>query len=126
MLDRRGEPRLGARGLTVLVWGIDSEGRRFSQTASARNISRNGALLTGITWALRTGDLIAVQHRENRARYRVVWSRSSGTEEKTLAAVHKLESELCPWLEELQALTVRTPQVSEAEITADSQAKFSA
>lgn len=119
MLDRRREPRLGARGLTVLVWGMDSEGRRFSQTAGARNISQNGALLTGITWTLRPGDLIAVQYHEKRTRYRVVWSRNSGTEEKTLAAVQRLEEELCPWPEELETLTVRTPQGCEAEIAAD-------
>ena len=105
MPDRRREPRLGA-SLTVLVWGIDIEGERFSQSAVARNVSQNGALLTGITWALRPGDLIAVQYREKRARYRVVWSRDSRSEEKTLAAVQKLEGEVCPWIEELQALTV--------------------
>jgi hypothetical protein len=116
MLDRRREPRLGARDLTVLVWGIDSEGRRFSQTAGARNISQNGALLTGIMWTLRPGDLIAVQHRENRARYRVVWSRGSGTEEKTLAAVQKLENEVCPWMEELQTLTAQASQGAAAEV----------
>lgn len=110
MLDRRREPRLGLN-LTVLVWGIDSEGGRFSQTAHARNISQSGALLTGITWVLRPGDLIAVQHREQRARYRVVWSRGSGTEDKTLAAVQKLEGEVCPWLEELSGLS-KPPQES--------------
>lgn len=119
MLDRRREPRLGLN-LTVLVWGIDSEGRRFSQSAGARNISQNGALLTGITWTLRAGDLIAVQHREKRARYRVVWSRGSNTEEKTLAAVQKLEGDVCPWIEELHAVTLKAPQASAADAPADS------
>ena len=109
MFDRRREPRLGA-SLTVLVWGIDIEGQRFSQTAVAHNISQSGALLTGISWALRPEDLIAVQYREKRARYRVVWSRSSGADEKTLAAVQKLEGELCPWVEELAALSVKTSE----------------
>ena len=118
MFDRRREPRLGS-SLTVLVWGIDIEGERFSQSAGARNISQNGALLTGISWALRPGDLIAVQHREKRARYRVVWSRGSGTEEKTLAAVQKLEGEFCPWIEELAALPAETAQVSAATNIAD-------
>ena len=115
MLDRRREPRLGS-SFTVLIWGIDTEGRRFSQTALARNISQSGALLTGITWSLRPGDLLAIQYREKRARYRLVWSRSSGTEEKTLAAVQKLGSEACPWLEELHPLsTVPATDRSEAE-----------
>ena len=113
-LDRRREPRLGAR-LTTLVWGIDTEGRRFSQTAIACNISQRGALLTGINWTLRAGDLIAVQYREKRARYRVVWSRGSGTEEKNLAAVQKLEGEACPWIEELSALSQPQPGVAEPQ-----------
>ena len=114
MLDRRREPRLGS-SFTVLIWGIDTEGRRFSQTALARNISQSGALLTGITWSLRPGDLLAIQYREKRARYRLVWSRSSGTEEKTLAAVQKVGSEACPWLEELHPLsTVPATDRSEA------------
>jgi hypothetical protein len=104
MLDRRREPRLGSR-LTVLIWGMDAEGRRFSQTAFARNISQSGALLTGIHWQLRPGDLLAIQHREIRARFRVVWARASGTEEKTLAAVQKLESGACPWFGELHPLS---------------------
>lgn len=104
MLDRRREPRLGS-GLLVLIWGIDMEGRRFSQTALARNISQHGALVTGLGWTLRPGDLLAIQYREKRARYRVVWARNSETEEKILAAVQRLEGELCPWMEELQALS---------------------
>jgi hypothetical protein len=104
VLDRRREPRLGS-SLLVLIWGIDMEGRRFSQTALARNISAHGALLTGVGWALRPGDLLAIQYREKRARYRVVWSRNSETEEKVLAAVQRLEGETCPWMEELQALS---------------------
>jgi hypothetical protein len=102
MFDRRREPRVRS-SLTVLIWGVDVEGTRFSQSALARNISQHGALLTGINWELRSGDLMAVQHREIRARFRVVWTRNSGSEEKTLAAVQRLDADTCPWLEELTA-----------------------
>ena len=117
MFDRRREPRMKSN-LTVLIWGIDIEGMRFSQSALARNISQHGALLAGIEWQLRPGDLLGIQHGQKRARFRVVWARSSGTEEKTLAAVHKLEAEACPWLEKLHPPTEATT-LSAADLMAD-------
>ena len=117
MFDRRREPRV-ASSLTVLIWGTDIEGQRFAQSARARNISQQGALLAGIERQLRPGDPLGVQHGSKRARFRVVWARRSGTEEKTLAAVQKLESEACPWLEELRPAPAR-PQQGTADLRAE-------
>jgi hypothetical protein len=105
-IDRRREPRLESN-LEVLVWGIDAKGMPFAQTALARNISRQGALLSGLRQVLRCGDLIAVQYRRERARFRVVWTRSDGDD--TQAAVQKLEHQQCPWLSELPASARAAP-----------------
>lgn len=107
MFDRRREPRVPS-SLTVLIWGTDIEGQRFAQSAVARNISQHGALLAGIDGQLRPGDLLGVQHGAKRARFRVVWARRSGTQEKTLAAVQRLEAEVCPWFEELRMSSTPT------------------
>jgi hypothetical protein len=103
-VDRRREPRAESN-LAVLVWGTDAQGLPFAQTALARNISGQGALLAGINQALRYGDLIIVQHRKVRARFRVVWTRNTENGDKTVAAVHKLEGDRCPWQDELRVRT---------------------
>jgi len=100
VIDRRREPRIES-SLSVLIWGLDAQGLRFAQPAFARNISGNGALLSGVECLVRPGDLIGVQHGAKRARFRVVWARDSGNGEKIRVAVQKLESEGCPWPEEL-------------------------
>ena len=83
--------------LSVRVWGIDATGALFVQDAVARNISGSGALLSGIEQKIRTHDLIGVGYGDRQARFRVVWVRDSGTDQKVQAAVHKLKSEECPW-----------------------------
>lgn len=87
--------------LRVLIWGLDAQGLRFAQGAIARNISGSGALLSGVERQLRPGDLIGLQYGACRAHFRVVWTRESGNGEKIRVAVHRLETENCPWQEEL-------------------------
>ncbi|HXY15254.1 MAG TPA: hypothetical protein VEI26_12200 [Terriglobales bacterium] len=100
-VDRRREPRTEP-DLAVIIWGIDSQGLPFAQTALARNISGQGALLSGLTQLLRCGDLIAIQYRKSRARFRVVWTRDTANGDKIRAAVQRLESDECPWKDALQ------------------------
>ena len=100
-VDRRREPRVESN-LFVLVWGTDAQGLPFAQTALARNLSGQGALLSGINQALRYGDLIIIQYQKVRAHFRVVWTRNTANIDKTLAAVQKLASDQCPWKDELQ------------------------
>jgi len=101
MTERRREVRIPA-DLPVSIWGLDAEGIRFTQAAMARNISGNGALLSGLESPMRPGDLIGLQYGSQRARFRVVWARDSGGEEKIRVAVQKLAGEACPWAEELR------------------------
>jgi hypothetical protein len=103
-IDRRTEPRIES-SLSVLVWGIDARGLPFTQTARARNISGQGALLAGIEQPVRCGDIVVVQYGKRRAHFRVIWTRDSGTAEKIKAAVHRFEEEGCPWIEELPLAT---------------------
>ncbi len=96
MVERRGEPRVQVE-LPVRIWGFTAQHEQFAQDAFARNVSRSGALLSGINHELRSGDLIGVQYGERRARFKVVWVNDSGTGHKTQAAVHRMEEEECPW-----------------------------
>jgi hypothetical protein len=96
--DRRREPRWAAN-LQVLVWGVDTQGERFLQDAQASDISLSGALLTGMDADLRSGDVIGILYGKKKARYRVVWIRYDAGGEKMQLAVHRMQTDECPWLE---------------------------
>lgn len=106
--DRRREPRRLAN-LLVLVWGVDTQGERFLQEAHARDISLSGALLSGLDADLKSGDVIGILYGKKKARYRVVWVRYDEMGDKMQAAVHRLESDACPWLD---LLTDEAPESS--------------
>lgn len=100
-IDRRREPRTEIK-LPLIVWGVDTKGERFLQEATARDISLSGALLTGLDADLRSGDTIGILCGKRRARFRVVWVRYDETGDKMQVAVHRVESDACPWPELLQ------------------------
>jgi len=97
-IDRRREPRT-PRELPLIVWGVDGCGERFLQEGRARDISRFGALVSGLDADLKCGDVIGILYEKRKARYRVIWIRYDGTGDKMLVAVHRLESDACPWLD---------------------------
>ena len=78
MTEHQAEPRLTV-DLPVRVWGMNAEGRAFSQHARAQNISTEGALLTGVECELKVGDVIGVQCDEKKARCTVIWAMNTGT-----------------------------------------------
>jgi len=96
MVERRRELRTQA-DLAVRIFGRDVSGKLFAQSAVASGISGGGALLSGMAWKVRAGDLIWIEYQDRKARFRIVWVRDSESEHKTQAAVHKLEKEECPW-----------------------------
>lgn len=95
----RPEPRVQT-DLRVRVWGM-ANGKAFFQGAQARNISRHGALLSGIDTPLAPGDIIGVQCGEKKARFRVIWVIDAGHLQKTQAGVQLLDGQECPWTQEV-------------------------
>lgn len=112
--DRRSEPRTEAN-LGLMVWGVDTRGERFLQEASARDISRRGALLSGLNAELRSGDVIGILYAGRKARYRIVWVRYDETGGKMQAAVQRFEPDECPWPELLLEEPVQNPLQPGAE-----------
>jgi hypothetical protein len=96
VIERRREFRVQA-DIPVLVWGTDSHARPFSQDAVAINLSVNGALLSGMDYEPRCGDLIGIAYEHRKARFRVIWARDCGAPHKVRIAVQKLAAEICPW-----------------------------
>ena len=100
MDSTRPEPRIPA-DLPVRVWGMSSNGRAFSQSARAQNISSEGALLSAIDYDLTVGDVIGVQYKEKKARFKVIWVINAGSEQKVQAGVQVLSDQEAPWKYEL-------------------------
>ena len=96
MAERRQEQR-ARKDLTVQMSGRAANGDAFSQSVIASNISNGGALLSGLSSAVRSGDLVWVEYQGRMARYRIVWVRDSDSDLKSQAAVQKLDTEECPW-----------------------------
>jgi len=101
-IDRRRESRTEV-DLSLVIWGVDTEGERFVQDVRAHDISLSGALLTGVDADLRSGDVIGILCGKKKARFRVVWVRYDGGGDKMQVAVHRMEADECPWVELLAA-----------------------
>jgi hypothetical protein len=65
--------------ISVRLWGLDREGKVFSQNAKTLNIATNGARLYGVTAALERGFIVGLQCGNMRARFMVVWVGEKGS-----------------------------------------------
>lgn len=78
-MGKRREPRLNTP-LSVRLWGLDRQGKVFSQYVKTLNIANSGARLYGVTAALETGYIVGVQCGNMRARFMVVWIGEEGSD----------------------------------------------
>ena len=100
MDSTRPEPRIPA-DLPVRVWGMSANGRAFSQAVRAQNISSEGALLSGIDYELTVGDVIGVQYKDKKARFKVIWVINAGSVQKVQAGVQLVADQEAPWILEI-------------------------
>jgi hypothetical protein len=63
----------------------------------ASRISKNGALLSGISRHVRSGDIISLEYGGRKSRFKVVWVRDSESHHLIQAAVHLVKAEPCLW-----------------------------
>ena len=108
MTEQRPEPRIAA-DLPVRVFGMGADDHPFFQHAKASNISKDGALLSGIERELKVGDVIGVQHGNKKARFKVIWVIDAGAIQKNQVGVQMLPDQECPWIE---LLSVEKPAAS--------------
>lgn len=97
------EPRFSV-DFPIRVFGMDADGRPFSQNAPARNISDHGVRVSGLEKRLTPGELIVVQLAGKKARCKVIWLFDGGTEDKIAAGLRIVDGQLCPWQQEIEAL----------------------
>ncbi len=103
-MDKRPERRV-EKEIPVRVWGMDSDGRPFIQFTVAKNMSSDGALLTGISHPLKPHDIIGVQYAEHKARFRVVWVIDAGAR-KIEIGVQLVAGQETPWKELTPSQTI--------------------
>jgi len=101
--------------LPVLVWGTGMDGHIFREQATAKDLTHDGALLTGVVHPVATGDLVGVQYQEQKAHARVIKTGQAENTTHWLLWVELLEKSRCPWAHVRQAprpaasLTSATP-----------------
>lgn len=80
-MAKRREHRLSIP-LSVRLWGLDRNGKVFSQNAKTLNIATSGARLYGVTAELERGFIVGLQCGNMRARFMVVWVGDKGTHQE--------------------------------------------
>ena len=95
-MDRRRKRRVETV-LPVQVWGVDAKAQPFAQSATATNISSNGAMVVGLTRRLAPGSLIHVQFGNEQSQYRIVWAGNVGTNREGEIGIEALPAEPSIW-----------------------------
>lgn len=95
-MARRREERI-IISLPVRLWGMDVHGKPFTQNAASVDITRMGARLQGVTCQIQHGDIIGVQHGNDKARFRVIWVARPGSRNEGQIGVHCVEAGKYIW-----------------------------
>jgi hypothetical protein len=95
-MARRREERI-IISLPVRLWGMDVNGKPFTQNASSVDITRMGARLQGVTCQIQHGDIIGVQHGNDKARFRVIWVARTGSRNEGQIGVHCVDASKYIW-----------------------------
>jgi len=95
-MDRRREQRVFVE-LPVKIWGMDSNSRPFTLSASLRTISGHGATLQGVNVQLKPGEVVDLQYQGTNAQFRVVWLGKPGTEMQGEIGVENLSQDVRLW-----------------------------
>jgi PilZ domain len=95
-MARRREERI-IISLPVRLWGMDVNGKPFTQNASSVDITRMGARLQGVTCQIQHGDIIGVQHGNDKARFRVIWVARPSSRNEGQIGIHCVETGKYIW-----------------------------
>ena len=66
--------------LAVRVLGMDVNGRPILETVQTVNISRHGVVIEGLPSRVNPGEVVSLQYKGRKVRYRVVWEGKADTE----------------------------------------------
>jgi hypothetical protein len=95
-MEKRPEIRVSA-DIPVRVWGMDADGKPFFQSATAGNLSSDGAQLSQINHSLKTGDIIGIQYGDKKARFEVIWVKPALVPNRSDVGVMVMPKQEIPW-----------------------------
>jgi hypothetical protein len=95
--------------LQVRVFGTDSIGKPFIQYVSARNLSRNGAVICGLDQILRVGDIVGVSLEQKKARFRIALAIPAAQGKAVDFELEMQDGQECPWKNLLDQAPGRSP-----------------
>lgn len=76
---------------------MDVNGKPFTQNASSVDITRMGARIQGVNCQIQHGDIIGIQHGNDKARFRVIWVARPGSRNEGQIGVHCVEAGKYIW-----------------------------
>jgi hypothetical protein len=95
-MGRRREQRIEI-SLPVRVWGFDSNGNPFIQSARTMDVTRNGARLRELFCLAKTGEVVRIQHGLKKANFRIAWIGHPGSAASGQIGVHSIEPDKYIW-----------------------------
>jgi len=113
-MGQRTQPR-AQRVLTVRVLGMDANGRPILQTAWTVNISRSGLVIEGLRSSVNVGEVVSLQFKDRKVRYRVVWTGETGSEQAGQLGLEQINPQDDLWQLDLPPETESDPQERGAE-----------
>jgi len=99
-MGKRTESR-AQRSLEVRILGMDANGHPMLATAQTLNISRQGVVLQGVSARVNRSELVSLQYKNRKVRYRVVWAGEPGTENAGQLGLEKVSLRDDLWGEDL-------------------------
>jgi hypothetical protein len=100
-LGNRREPRVEI-AVPVLLNGSDVNGRPLDQRVMTVNVSRRGAVLSGIYGEVRVGDEISLARGRDKAQFRVQWAGEENTAKAGQIGVAAVDADTTFWNEVLE------------------------
>src|SRR5438270_4028630 len=95
-MGRRRDDRLQVN-LPVRVWGMDRNGKPFIQSAHTVDVTRMGGRLRDLYCIDKKGEVIRVQHGNQKANFRVTWVGLPGTAEDGQIGISCIEPDKYIW-----------------------------
>jgi hypothetical protein len=93
--------------LPVRIWGMDTTGKPFHQMAHTLNVNKSGARLGGVRVIVGTDEIVGVQYKHKKARFKVVWLGKPGTKSQEQVGITRIAGEPEIWPIELPTLEMR-------------------
>ena len=95
-MGKRREPRKPVE-VPVRIFGTDSGGRIFSDSATTVDVSQNGAKLRGVKAHLKVDEIIGVTYGKNKVHFRVKWAGEAGSPQEGRVGLLNLTPEKPLW-----------------------------